>query len=362
MPTATGTYSWVALYSGDTNNAPVSTACGDPAETVTVGVPPTSVATSLSGGGQSGTSISVPTATAVTDSATLSGTNAASATGTVTYDVYSDSGCTTAVSSGSPETITTPGTLPASSPVTLATAGAFYWLASYSGDTNNAPSKSTCGPTGEVETVTTAATGYIEICKAAAPGLSGDFRFRVDGHTYKVPVGACSPLIKLPPGKVAVTELRRHGSQLVGVATQPTGRLISVNLPTRTALVKVVPGGIARQTIVTFTNKETATGTLKICKVAGHGVRVGTKFTFNVGTQMVTVPAGPGPAGYCKVVGAFPRNAPVTITEASTSGLRVTAITVSPTGRQKSVDLSTGTVKVQIRKGVTEVTYTNAAT
>jgi hypothetical protein len=127
----------------------------------------------------------------------------------------------------------------------------------------------------------------------------------VDGHTYKVPVGACSPLIKLPPGKVAVTELRRHGSQLVGVATQPTGRLISVNLPTRTALVKVVPGGIARQTIVTFTNKETATGTLKICKVAGHGVRVGTKFTFNVGTQMVTVPAGPGPAGYCKVVGAF---------------------------------------------------------
>lgn len=35
-PTATGTYSWVALYSGDANNAPVSTACGDSAETVTV--------------------------------------------------------------------------------------------------------------------------------------------------------------------------------------------------------------------------------------------------------------------------------------------------------------------------------------
>jgi hypothetical protein len=36
-PTQEGTYSWVALYSGDTNNAAVQTACNDPAETVTVG-------------------------------------------------------------------------------------------------------------------------------------------------------------------------------------------------------------------------------------------------------------------------------------------------------------------------------------
>lgn len=35
-PTAVGTYSWVVLYSGDTNNASVSTACGDPNETVSV--------------------------------------------------------------------------------------------------------------------------------------------------------------------------------------------------------------------------------------------------------------------------------------------------------------------------------------
>ena len=35
-PTALGTYSWEALYSGDTNNDAVTTACGDPAETLTV--------------------------------------------------------------------------------------------------------------------------------------------------------------------------------------------------------------------------------------------------------------------------------------------------------------------------------------
>jgi hypothetical protein len=93
---------------------------------------PSTTSTSLSGGGQSGASISVPENTAVSDTATLSGTNASTATGTVTYSVYSDSGCTTAVSSGRAQGITTPGTLPASSPATLSTPGTYYWQASYS--------------------------------------------------------------------------------------------------------------------------------------------------------------------------------------------------------------------------------------
>ena len=112
--------------------------------------------TSLSGGGQSGTSITVVAGTAVTDTATLLGTNPSTATGTVTYGVYSDSGCTTAVSTGTAETIITPGALPASSPVTLSTPGTYYWQASYSGDSANASSASPCGATGEVETVTAA--------------------------------------------------------------------------------------------------------------------------------------------------------------------------------------------------------------
>ena len=142
-PTATGTYTWQALYSGDTNNPPVTTACsGVPAETVTVtaaAAQPTSLTTSLSGGGQSGTSISVPTGTAVTDTAALSGTNASSATGSVTYNVYTDSGCTTLApgGGGTAETIATPGTLPASAPVSLGTAGTYYWQAVYSGDSEN---------------------------------------------------------------------------------------------------------------------------------------------------------------------------------------------------------------------------------
>ena len=146
-----GTYYWQASYSGDSANAASMSACGSEVETVTSPTATTTL-TSLSGGGQSGASISVPESTAVSDTATLSGTSASAATGTVTYSVYSDSGCTTAVSTGTAQSITTPGTLPASSPVALSTPGTYYWQASYSGDSANAASMSTCGS--EVETVT----------------------------------------------------------------------------------------------------------------------------------------------------------------------------------------------------------------
>ncbi len=146
-----GTYYWQASYSGDSANAASMSACGSEVETVTSPTA-TTTSTSLSGGGQSGASISVPESTAVSDTALLSGANASTATGTVTYSVYSDSGCTTAVSTGTGQSITTPGTLPASSAVTLGTPGTYYWQAAYSGDSANAASMSACGS--EVETVT----------------------------------------------------------------------------------------------------------------------------------------------------------------------------------------------------------------
>ncbi len=158
VPTATGTYDWQALYSGDTNNAPVTTACGASGETVTVAAKAasTTISTSLSGGDQSGPSVKVPAGTAVTDTATLTGTSATIATGTVTYDVYSNPTCTSLALTGTAQMITTPGILPASPPATVTTPGTYYWQASYSGDSINSPSASTCG--GEVETVTAAAT------------------------------------------------------------------------------------------------------------------------------------------------------------------------------------------------------------
>ena len=135
----------------------VADSADDRIEEFSAGGAPTTTSTSLSGGGQSGASISVPESTAVSDTATLTGTNTSTATGTVTYSVYSDSGCTTVVSTGPAQSITTPGTLPASSAVTLGAPGMYYWQASYSGDSANAASMSTCGS--EVETVTSPVVG-----------------------------------------------------------------------------------------------------------------------------------------------------------------------------------------------------------
>ncbi len=131
---------------------------------------PTRISNSLSGGGQSGQVITVPSGTAVTDQATLRGDNvggpsapggqnadanaivqraalsAADATGaggTVTYSIYTlnpHHWGWNKVASGGTVTVTD-GVVPPSSPVTL-DAGVYVWKAAYSGDALNAPSSS----------------------------------------------------------------------------------------------------------------------------------------------------------------------------------------------------------------------------
>jgi hypothetical protein len=111
---------------------------------------PTTTSTLLSGGGKSGGSITVSEGTAVTDQATLGGTNAGSATGTVNYKVYSDNECKVEVADAGTVTVSG-GSVPASNPESLAQ-GTYYWQATYSGDGSlNEGSQSECKS--EVETV-----------------------------------------------------------------------------------------------------------------------------------------------------------------------------------------------------------------
>ncbi len=150
--TSTGADLVTACY--DANNNGVCDA-GEATATASVswtaGTAPTTLTTSLSGGGSKGATITVPPGTSVTDSATLTGANVATAGGTVTYSVFSDAACK--VSAGSPSTVNvTGGAVPNSNPVTLSTPGTYYWVASYSGDSTNGASASSCGS--ETETVT----------------------------------------------------------------------------------------------------------------------------------------------------------------------------------------------------------------
>jgi hypothetical protein len=108
-------------------------------------VVPTATATGTveAGGGVSGASLTLPQGTAVTDQAFISGTNAKTATGTVTYNIYKNNKCTVAASAGSVTSVVK-GVAAPSAPVKLA-AGTYYWRASYSGDTYNSSSASKCG-------------------------------------------------------------------------------------------------------------------------------------------------------------------------------------------------------------------------
>ncbi len=106
---------------------------------------PTAISTALSAGTTVGPVLTDPPGTAVSDTATFANGTGAGATGSVTYNVYSDTACSVLVGSTGPISITTPGVLPSSGTVTVSTPGTYYVQASYSGDSNNAPSQSACG-------------------------------------------------------------------------------------------------------------------------------------------------------------------------------------------------------------------------
>jgi hypothetical protein len=175
---------------------------GSGSVTVTA-VHPTTLTTSLSGEGKKGEKITVKEGEAVTDQATLSGENASTATGTATYNVYGDSGCTkllgtvsSAVSGGKSET----------SPLTFVEAGTYYWQVSYSGDENNQGSEDTCGA--EVLTVTPkpSTCGKTTVGKSSAQ-LLANFK-RVNQCT--LPVNATLSEIG-----IYLTPTSHSGSQLI---------------------------------------------------------------------------------------------------------------------------------------------------
>ncbi|MGO9957198.1 MAG: IPT/TIG domain-containing protein, partial [Solirubrobacteraceae bacterium] len=178
---ATGavTYTPADAYSGSdsfTYTAHNAGGTSSPATVTATVVPSTTLSSSLSGGGQSGSTVSVPAGTAVSDTATLTGANALTATGTVSYNVYSDPACMTLVTSAGGGSVTG-GVLPGSSAETFSTPGSYYWQASYSGDSANGASSSTCGS--EIETVTAPAC-------AAAPTITTN----PSNETVTAPAGA----------------------------------------------------------------------------------------------------------------------------------------------------------------------------
>ena len=104
-------------------------------------------------------------------------------------------------------------------------------------------------------------------------------------------------------------------------------------------------------------------GLLKVCKVAGPGIAIGTPFNFAIGASKLSVPAGPAPGGTCMIGPTFPVGSQVTVDEAVPMGHTVSSITVAPPKQMVGMpNLAAGSVNVIIGSGVTVVTFVDKLT
>jgi len=238
---------------------------------------------------------------------------------------------------------------------------------------------------GFIENCTTNA--FIEVCKTSSttnPVKSGGiYKFTVSGSAFDsstnplmVPVGECSGPIPVTAPAATITELPTRGvgvSEIAAVGYSPPPNsqeenlLESYDLQTATATVLLTPpataGDTSTETIATFTNYESPPGQLKICKVAGPGVTVLTKFSFTVNNGATfTVKAGPeDQGGYCvERAATYPVGTYQTVAE-TTTGYATPTVTVNGVSTPGvACTATTYCVMALIGPGINEVSFTNS--
>ena len=169
-PQAVGTYYWVASYSGDANNNPVAGSCGDQGETLTVHQATPSVVTSVTTAPDS-----TATAPSYVDTATVTGYHP---TGTVTFQAWTNSGCSgnpVFTSAGRPLGSNGTATSGEFVPTPPTTSTTYFFIASYSGDTNNVAVSGHCTDAGESITFTPGATQSVISTRASAASSPDTF-------------------------------------------------------------------------------------------------------------------------------------------------------------------------------------------
>jgi hypothetical protein len=135
-PTATGTYYWVATYSGDANNSEAASGCAD--EPIAVGQATPAIATTQE-------PVAGPVGTTFKDKATLAGLYGASPAGSVSWKLYGNASCEgTPLASDGPVAVSGNGSYSTPSGAAPSAAGTYYWVATYSGDANNKAVSSGC--------------------------------------------------------------------------------------------------------------------------------------------------------------------------------------------------------------------------
>src|SRR5438128_806520 len=137
-----GNYWWVATYGGDSGNAPAASGCAD--EPVVIGqASPAITTTQDPAAGTVGETFK--------DEAKLSGLFGAHPTGTISWKLYSNKSCDASegglVASDGPVSVSGDGEYATPQGASPTQAGTYYWVAAYSGDSNNKEAKSGCAGT-----------------------------------------------------------------------------------------------------------------------------------------------------------------------------------------------------------------------
>jgi hypothetical protein len=163
---------------------------------------PTAISTIQTSGSKTGGDLTIPAGTVgESDRATITGSNAASATGTVDFALYGNSSCSGTPKFAGAAEVTGGVASIADASSTGLPLGTYYWKASYGGNAVNQPSTSTCGE--EKLTVGSATT-----IPSSATTTGSSFSFKISCPA------ACSVTvtIELPSGAAsdARASLKKH--------------------------------------------------------------------------------------------------------------------------------------------------------
>jgi len=171
--------------------------------------------TSLSGGGQSGTTISVAPGVSVTDTATVTLQNGTTPTGTIAYKVYSDPTCGTGLVTIAGGGALVGGVAPPSTAEAFTAPGIYYWEAFFLGTGLSGSSASPCNeienvvnspgaPPGPPSCITTATGGTGEItvtwCGPTNPGTAPVQCFQVFRSVGSSPATQIASVCSGSPG------------------------------------------------------------------------------------------------------------------------------------------------------------------
>jgi hypothetical protein len=231
--------------------------------------------------------------------------------------------------------------------------------------------KLTVGSGITTSTFTNQASGTLEVCKAAADASTKTqtFEFSVNGGApIFVHAGECSKPLSVPVGTATIEEATSVNFHLVSVSAN-LGRLVTT--PGDNPATVFTPfGGVANETVVTFTNA-VDTGQFKICKVSTEPTLQGVTFHFTysytaygttvTGTAAMTPGSCSGISVTVPLVDSTGLPVAIKVTEKATATVAVSKIAID-NGTIVTQNLTAGTATFNVNKGITIVTYTNVRT